>query len=179
MSYQPPYGYESGASPQHPEHVAPPPHQPVHEPQTGAYPPPPAVLSQPLYPPPPAYPSQPLYPYPYQPYQPGYGQQPLYPPPGYAQPPMGYYGAPPYPAQPDQGSAMAIAGLILGIISIPAAFNVGCGLIFGILGLVFSIMGRRSISQRGLATGGLVCSIVGLSFSVLYVIGIIISVIHR
>lgn len=65
-------------------------------------------------------------------------------------------------AQPDQGGGMAIAGLILGIISIPAALVAVCGIVFGIIGIVLSAMGRRSVSRRTMATVGLILSIIGL-----------------
>lgn len=161
MGYQP-YGDHPEHS-AHPAHAGAAPQQTGEDPYSGAFPPPPAAPSQPLYPPPPAYPPQ-------------YAQYPMYPPPpAYPPPPMGYY-PPPYPVQPEQGSGLAIAGLILGIVSIPTALNAGCGLIFGILGLIFSIQGRRSRSHRGLATGGLVCSIIGLSITALYGAFMILSI---
>jgi hypothetical protein len=90
--------------------------------------------------------------------------------------PMGY-GAPLYPAQPEQGSGMAIAGLILGILSVPFALFAACGFVFGILGLTFSILGRKSISRHTVATVGIVFSCIGLALAVVSaVIGAISSV---
>jgi hypothetical protein len=80
--------------------------------------------------------------------------------------PMGY-GAPPYPMQPTQGDGAAVAGLILGIISIPAAIIAGCGLVIGIIGLVFAIRGRRSYVHHTMATIGIVLSSIGLGLAVI------------
>jgi hypothetical protein len=68
--------------------------------------------------------------------------------------------------QPEQGGGMAIAGLILGIISIPAAIVAICGLVFGIIGIVLSALGRRSVSRRTMATIGLVLSIIGVVLAI-------------
>ncbi len=61
---------------------------------------------------------------------------------------------------------MAIAGLILGIISIPAAFIAICGYIFAILGFIFSLLGRRSVKRHTLAMVGLILSIIGFLASI-------------
>ena len=61
---------------------------------------------------------------------------------------------------------MGIASLILGIVSI----LIGCfsggllgwvGTIAGIVGIILGALGRRNEANKGLATGGLVCSIIG------------------
>lgn len=89
-----------------------------------------------------------------------------FPDPG--QPP---YGFPPVPPQTTSG--MAIAGMILGIVSIEAVFvQTFVGLVCAILGLVFSVIAKKECNRtgrpgRGMATAGLVCSIIGL---VLFVI---------
>jgi protein-S-isoprenylcysteine O-methyltransferase Ste14 len=85
------------------------------------------------------------------------------------------YGAPYYPAPREQGSDMAIAGLILGIIAIPAASFAACGVLFGALGLVFSILGRKSFSQRTMATVGIVLSSVALALSLIQILGGIVA----
>ena len=60
----------------------------------------------------------------------------------------------------------AIAGLTLGILSLIVVwfFALG-GLVLGIVGIVFSIKGRREIDSKGMATGGLVCSVIGTAIS--------------
>ncbi len=90
----------------------------------------------------------------------------MYPPPPGFGPPVGY-GAPPYPARLAQADSMAVAGLILGILSIPVAGVALCGFIFGVLGLIFSLQGRASPRNHTLATVGVVLSIIGLALATL------------
>lgn len=111
---------------------------------------------------------------PYPPQEPSGGyppQQPggYYPPAGA---PQQYgYGAVPV-AQPEKGGGLAIAGLILGIISIPIAFFPICGVITGIVGFVLSILGRRAPSKRTMATIGMILSIIGFLLAIgLWVVG--------
>ena len=62
---------------------------------------------------------------------------------------------------------MGVASLVLGIISLLIAiFTVGvygwvAGII-GIIGIILGALGRKNEKGRGLATAGLVCSIIGL-----------------
>lgn len=80
--------------------------------------------------------------------------------------PAGPY-APGMPAAPDQGGGMAIAGLVLGIISALAWLLPVCGFIFAALGIVFSVLGRKSLSKRTMATIGLVLSIIGMVLTII------------
>ena len=100
---------------------------------------------------------------PQQPYQQQDFQQP------YAQQPyqqMGYQQ--PYQQQMYAGNnapnGKAIASLVLGIMSILTS-SVFIGFVLGIVGCVLGVKARNEIPEgapgRGLATGGLVCSIVG------------------
>ena len=62
---------------------------------------------------------------------------------------------------------MGVASLVLGIISIIIGlFSAGAlgwfGAILGIIGVVLGALGRKDPQKKGLATGGLVCSIIGL-----------------
>jgi hypothetical protein len=100
--------------------------------------------------------------YPPQPPEGNYPQQGAYPPPphyGYPQPrvPM---------TQPETGGGFAIAGLILGIVSIPIALFAICGYITSILGIIFSILGLRAPSKRTMATIGIVLSVLGFIASI-------------
>ena len=65
----------------------------------------------------------------------------------------------------EKTKANAIAGLVLGILSIPSAILPILGLPIGILGIVFSIKGMKK--SQGRAVGGLVCSIIGLLFTII------------
>lgn len=163
-----PYSQESQPWPEQPPSSYPPSYG-----SEGAYPPPPAYPSQPLYPPPtpfggivppPAYPAQPA---------PVYGQP-------YAQP----YGVPIPFAAPDPGSGMAVASMVLGIISLVFTALFFCGGLFvapitGIVGLVLGILGRKSVTRHGSAIAGIVMSIVALAITgtavALYIILVVLS----
>ena len=97
----------------------------------------------------------------------GYGQQ------GYSQ--NSYY--PPQYNPPKKNDGKAVAGLILGIVSIVSSCS-GSGVLFGILGIVFSCMSRKEAKNNpngttgnsGLSTGGLICSIIGILISVIMIL---------
>ena len=113
------------------------------------------------------------------PYQPQV-QQP-YPPiqnPGYGLPQQAPYYAAPYPVASEPGSAMAIAGLILGIISIFTSWFPFFGLVMPIVGIVLSLLGRRAVSKRLLATIGLILSIIALVISLGVITLIFIAAAH-
>ncbi len=113
--------------------------------------------------------------------QPASGYQP---PSGYQQPASGYqypaqgyqqqanvyatpmYAAPTYAVMPvnDPGSGQALAGMILGIAGLFLSFF---GLV-PLLGLIFSIIGMRSVTRKGMAIAGLVMSIIGLVFAIFF-----------
>lgn len=60
---------------------------------------------------------------------------------------------------------MAVASLVLGIIGIIVGiFGSGfqwVGAIICIIGIILGALGRKNIEKKGLATAGLVCSIIG------------------
>lgn len=67
---------------------------------------------------------------------------------------------------------MGVASLVLGIISIVIGlFSAGLlgwlGAILGIIGIVLGALGKKDPEKKGIATGGLVCSIIGLVLSLL------------
>ena len=126
------------------------------------------------------------------PQQPYYGQQPQQ---NYGQPGNGGYippqqqgypgGYPNYPQNYPNNSSngKAIAGLVLGILSIVMGCVYGSGLLFGILGTIFSCMARKEDSSNPLqnkknstATSGLICSIIGIVLSVIVLLIVIIAV---
>ncbi len=128
--------------------------------QPGAYPPPPPSYEQPpVYAPPPQYQQPGAYP----------------PPPLQYQQPVGYapqgarvpYGVPGAVPTTDRRAGYAIAGLVLGIISIVAAIFPICGFPVSIVGIIMSVLGRRSLTRRTLATVGLVLAIIGIVLTVL------------
>lgn len=64
---------------------------------------------------------------------------------------------------------MGVAALVLGIISLViGVFSAGSlgwlGAILAVLGIIFGALGRKNIEKKGMATAGLVCSIIGLVF---------------
>lgn len=68
---------------------------------------------------------------------------------------------------------MAVASLVLGILSIIFSFFGGInliGAILGIIGIVLGTLGRKDESKKGLATGGMVCSIIGTILCVIFYI---------
>ncbi len=69
-------------------------------------------------------------------------------------------------AQKDS-NGYGIASLVLGIVSIVFCWVPVLGLVSGILGIVFSVK-QKKILPNGIATGGLVTSIIGLVLSGLY-----------
>ena len=105
---------------------------------------------------------------------PSYQQQPYqqmqqpYPPlqsPGYA--PQGAYSGTPYmqAAPQGQGSGLAIAGLVLGIVSLVLFWTLYIGIPAAIVGIVLSVLGRRDPQRRTMATVGLVLSILAIVFA--------------
>ena len=64
---------------------------------------------------------------------------------------------------------MAAASLVLGIISLVVGVFVGVhgwiGAILGAAGIVLAVLARKENPENGVATAGLVCSIVGLCLS--------------
>jgi hypothetical protein len=77
------------------------------------------------------------------------------------------------PGQP----GIAIAGLVLGIISILSPILCGVfALPVGVAGIICSILGRNQARERGvptnMATAGLVCSIIGTVLAIIFAIAI-------
>lgn len=73
--------------------------------------------------------------------------------------------------EPQKTDTLAIVSLILGI----AAIVLGCcitylGIALGIGGIVCSVMSKKK-QKSGLATAGMVCSIIGIVFAVIWIVG--------
>lgn len=63
---------------------------------------------------------------------------------------------------------MGVASLVLGIVSIVCSFfgyGAIVGVILGIAGVILGAIGRKNVYKQGVATAGLVCSIIGLVLS--------------
>ncbi|MDE7223348.1 MAG: DUF4190 domain-containing protein [Acetatifactor sp.] len=80
------------------------------------------------------------------------------------------YQQPVSPEQPQKTDTLAIVSLILGI----AAIVLGCcvtylGIALGVGGIICSVMSKKK-QKSGLATAGLVCSIIGIVFAVIWII---------
>lgn len=68
---------------------------------------------------------------------------------------------------------MAVASLVLGIISIVFSFFGGVNLLGGILGIIGIILGalsRKDEAKKGMGTAGLVCSIIGTILCLIFYI---------
>ena len=71
---------------------------------------------------------------------------------------------------------MGAGSLVLGIISlvmgllIPGSAIKWVGAIVGLIGIILGVQGRKNPDGRGLATGGLVCSIIGFVLCIIVVI---------
>jgi len=66
---------------------------------------------------------------------------------------------------------MAVASLVLGIVSIVLSFIVNwIGAIPAIIGIILGALGRKDPAKKGMATGGLVCSIIGFILSIILLI---------
>lgn len=66
---------------------------------------------------------------------------------------------------------MGVASLVLGIISIICGFFLSgfqwIGAIVGLIGIILGAQGRKNPEKKGIATAGLVCSIIGFILSIL------------
>ncbi len=72
-------------------------------------------------------------------------------------------------AAPKKTDALAVVSLVMGILSIVMCCCYGIGAIFGIPGLICAILSKKK-AKSGLATAGLVCSIIGLVLSVIAIV---------
>ena len=78
------------------------------------------------------------------------------------------------------GSGLAVASMVLGIISLLLWLCYGVGAITAVVGIVLSAIGWRSVSGKGMVIAGLIMSIIALMlsiclFSVLYLPRLLVS----
>lgn len=71
--------------------------------------------------------------------------------------------------QQDSGGGCAIAGLVLGILSIILCCFLWVNVLMAVIGLVLSIAGIRSYRYKGAAVAGIICSICGMLMGILEV----------
>jgi len=77
--------------------------------------------------------------------------------------------------QASQSNGMAVASLVLGILSILFGWIPIIGLVSWILaplGLVLSVLAMNKSASKGLAIAGVVCSSIGLLICILWVVGL-------
>ena len=95
-------------------------------------------------------------------------QQPYYPPQAYGVPPQA------------QGNGMAVAGMVLGIISLVFFWGHIFCWIPGILAIIFSALGLKKSKVvgkgRGMAMAGLITSIIGIVLSIVFLIILILVI---
>ena len=64
------------------------------------------------------------------------------------------------------GQGMAIESMVLGIVSVVLCCIWYISLICAIAGIVFGILNNRNNGRNGMATAGIVCSIIGIVLSI-------------
>ena len=86
-------------------------------------------------------------------------------------------GAGPGLPQQQGNPGLAIAGFVVGLIGLLLFWFTFVGLVVSIIGLILSIIGRRQAVERGaptgLATAGLICSIIGVAAGLIFTILVI------
>jgi hypothetical protein len=112
---------------------------------------------------------------------PVYGTPP--PPPPYGAPPTfapPQYGAPQYggPVSGPPRNGFGVAALVLGILGLVSFFTIFGGIVLGILGLIFGILGRKRAKRNeatngGMALAGAICGGIGLVGAIAYLILIV------
>lgn len=75
---------------------------------------------------------------------------------------------------------MALASLILGLASVGVAFFVHgfnwLAILVGVIGIVCGVQGRKDPSQKGIATTGMVFSIIGMVFGLIVYIACVLII---
>ena len=87
---------------------------------------------------------------------------------GYPPPPGGYPPGGGYPGYKPPGNGMAIASMVMGILSLVFWLVVLGYVIFAPLGIIFGIVAKKQGYPGGMATAGLVMSIISIATGALY-----------
>ena len=69
-----------------------------------------------------------------------------------------------------RSNGIAVAGLVMGILTLALSALPGIPFLTGLLGMIFSIAGiaKKNARSKGAAVAGLILSVAGLAFSVIY-----------
>jgi hypothetical protein len=86
------------------------------------------------------------------------------------------------PSQPPQGNGVAVAGMVLGIVTLVLSWLWFISIPAGIVGLILSIIGKAKAKKvgkgNGMALTGLILSTIGIIIAVIVVIVGIIAIGH-
>lgn len=93
------------------------------------------------------------------------------------EPPPGHGYAPPAAPASNEGNALAIAALVVGVLSIIGAFFTAgvLGVILGIIAVVLGVLGRRKVTSGrttqhgGLALAGIITGVIGIVLGILFI----------
>jgi len=81
------------------------------------------------------------------------------------QPPMHHGHRPVYSHGPQPGHGLAVASMVLGIVALVGIVTYGW--VLAIVGIILAIIAKNKGYRGGMATAGLVCSIISLSLGLL------------
>lgn len=70
----------------------------------------------------------------------------------------------------------ATLGLVFGIVGLVLSFAYGAGMGFAVPGLVFSILGKKSVINGGKAKTGLVLNIIAIALAIIAFIAIVVLI---
>ena len=73
---------------------------------------------------------------------------------------------------------MARASLVLGILSLIPIFYIGISFVFGLLALIFGIIGKKNGNEQDKkqATAGIICGVIGIIISIIIIMLIITAI---
>ncbi len=81
----------------------------------------------------------------------------------------------PYTTVQAPGTGKAAASLVCGILSIVLSLWVWPAIVLGIIAIILGVQYAKTFGKNGMATGGRVCGIIGLAFSVMFVLAVFLA----